>query len=310
MKKLPLFLFVALLIQTTKAQTWCPPGAQWHYRVSVPFHYHFQDGYIQLNYAGTLTLGGQNCTQLSGTYYGVRAWVGTFGGTVIPNYVNVATYESNKVIYAYNQSTSSFDTLVNFNATIGDVWLGYREGSGCEFPPPLVSVLDTSHVIINGQTLKTVSVSITYSTSGSVSSLIIEKIGPIHEFMIPHENCHMHGLYYGDFVCYSDPNFQLYKKPGYVFPCDFNTVGNEESNTKDSRFNIFPNPVEDKLRLEYYQEGRDMSYVLVDVFGKVQLNKKLNGPESLDLKDLKEGVYFLLLYDQTKLLSTKKIVKN
>lgn len=314
MKKLLLLLCVVLLSQTTKAQTWCPPGAEWHYRVYVPMLHNYQDGYLKLQLAGTYTIGGIAYHTISMGYYGLQ--FSQNSATVAASRGTIYTYEQNNVVYASMINASSYDTIANFNANIGDKWRITRDNPSSSFPNcpaviPHVTVLDTGHVVINNQTLKTLLLSPSQSPTNTYT--MIQKIGSINGFMFGYYTCLVDGWSTGDFVCYSDNNFALYKKPGYNQPCDFSlwgTVGNQETTYQNSNVNIYPNPVNDKLHIEYYQDGRAICYELVDVLGQVHATEKFNASVTLDVGNLKEGVYFLHLLDQNQLLSITKVIKN
>lgn len=111
-------------------------------------------------------------------------------GTVNVSVANHFTHENSKVVCYFN-SNSSFDTLFNFNANIGDKWLRivHPNASTCIQQRREVLVLDTGHVFMNSAylmkiVLKYTSVFLsTYTTT--VIDTVYEKIGSKKNFLFP-----------------------------------------------------------------------------------------------------------------------------
>ena len=288
---------MVLISIISKAQTWCAPGAEWHYRTHTTWpSINYQDGYIRVASAGTVLALGQICDSLSATFYGVRFSM-LSPSVVVNNYFSLITYENNHVIYAFNISTNSFDTLVNFNALPGDKWTLYREGTNCLMPRSIIVVSDTGHIVINGQNLRT------------INNYYIEKIGSIGS-MIPFNNCNVDGEGMGTFVCYSDNNFPLYKKPGYNLPCDFTTVGKEEFTVEGVELNVFPNPGNELIKIEFNGENDPEHYQvqLIDLLGRQVL--ELNSGKQINISSLKVGLYTLNIVSEGRVLARRKLMKT
>ncbi len=297
MKKAICSLIILLFSILTQAQNWCAPGAEWHFRAHTTWpSIKYQDGYIRVASEGTVIALGQTCDSLTATFYGVRFSM-LSPSVVINNYFSLVTYESNHVVYAYNTSTNSFDTLFNFNAAIGDEWLNYREGTNCFMPRSKFIVTDTGHVIINGQNLKT------------LNNGIVERIGSLGS-MIPYNDCWVDASDMGFLVCYSDNNFPLYKKPGYNLPCNFTTVGKDEFTLEGLELNVFPNPASDNIKIEFSGENAlEQFYVQVyDLLGKEVLSGTTYSGGSLNLLDVKSGLYTLNLVSDGQVLARRKLV--
>jgi hypothetical protein len=295
--KILFVLMFGLMLYFVRAQTWCAPGAEWHYRALTTWpSINYQDGYIRVASVGTVTALGQTCQNLSATFYGIRFSVNS-PSVVVNNYFTLITYENNKVYYAYNTSTNSFDTLVNFNAQPGDKWTLYREGTNCSMPRSIIVVSDTGHIVINGQNLRT------------INNYYIEKIGSIGS-MIPFNNCNVDGEGMGTFVCYSDNNFPLYKKPGYTLPCDFTTVGRDEFTLEGIELKMFPNPGTELVKIEFSGENdtEHFQVQIVDLLGKRVL--EINAAEEINISSLKVGLYTLNIISEGRVLARRKLVKT
>jgi hypothetical protein len=308
MKKLILLIFILYFTITIKAQTWCAQGAQWHYRV-YSVNYPYTDGYIQLTNTGTITVGGKVCDNLVGNMYGVFMYSG-FPTTTLSGYANVQTYQNNNVVYVHNNETLAFDTLVNFNATIGDKWqlINYPASlntSSCGFSRPICTVINTGTILINSQTLKTVQ--ITHQLySQTYTNTIIEKIGTITDFLFPYYHCIIDGPSYGNFVCYSDNSFALYNPSGVA--CNFTTVGLKNNSFLSENISVYPNPTNGSLNIEAENASKVQ---VVSLLGQLVKEEELKiENKKTDISTLQNGVYFLKVFDKDKLIGTTKIIKE
>lgn len=321
MRKILHLLFVVLLMQTAKAQTWCTPGAEWHYRVYSPSTMFYQDGYIKVNVASSYTVAGLVYYVLNGTYHGRRftpngpiQTLNAFAGT---------TYENNGVIYISRpDSTLVFDTIANFNASIGDKWLMTRVSYPCH---PLISstlrpsltVIDTGHVYINGIPLK--KILLQQSSQPALTFLIIEKISSVSGFMFPYYQCVLDEPFLGGFVCYSDNNFPLYQNPGYNQPCDFsfwNTVGQEEiisgsSTGLASDISIYPNPANSMVNFKP-STGVNSNFMIkiLSISGLKMEQFDLSAKEDFQINTSKytPGLYFIEVLQEGKAIEIKKLL--
>ena len=334
MRKLTLIILLALLVNNTKAQSWCAAGAQWHYRVYIPMQVWWYDGYLELNNTGTVTVAGKVCNNLVGTYNGIY---GTpLAPTVSISYGSIQTYENNAVVYVYNNNTLVFDTLANFNANIGDKWLTINyptpTTSTCNYPRPKITVIDTGHVIINSLSLKKLVVTHQlYLTT--ITDTIIEKIGTITNFLFPYYDCTIDGRPNGYFICYSDNNFPLYKKPGYTYPCNYyNIVGITELKNNDNNLNIYPNPANEMLNVKWdpstgsgqgmgngaspstnsgFGSATNYQLTIINSLGQIIKEEEItfkNNVTSINTKELPNGVYYLKLKTENGLIISKRFV--
>ncbi|GLR17172.1 SdrD B-like domain-containing protein [Portibacter lacus] len=91
---------------------------------------------------------------------------------------------------------------------------------------------------------------------------------------------------------------------------DFN--GNESvmgikhiKNTKEARISVYPNPVVSKINISGFEKG--MKIFIVNQAGKVV--NSTNDSTSINIEDLTNGIYFIRIYDEEKLVLTEKILK-
>jgi hypothetical protein len=299
MKKLLLLLIIGLNV-SMKAQLWFPQGAQWYYKaVTFPN----TSAYVELIKTGTTTIGGKTCANLNGTYKG--ALLG-FGPTTITiaNFQNINTYEENNIVFVYNSYIAAFDTLVNFNATIGDTWK-QAISANCTITP-VATVIDTGHVTINGLFLKRIKV--TYVNGGT--NTFIEKIGSVSSFFLPYSNCLLDEPA-GYFVCYSDDNFPLHDNGLGV--CKF-SVGLNDLDPEYNKLQIYPNPNNGLLNIQLQDASlNNCTIKLTNVLGQeVRIDEQIkqNDLISIDLGLLKKGIYFLQLFDKGALIDVEKIIRE
>lgn len=229
---------------------WCAPGATWHYRVyQSPYPYY--DGNLKLVVTNTVLINNIICNNMVGTFVGIKD-LPSFPTVTVTNHVNFQTYENNKVVYIYNADFLNFDTIANFNANIGDKWLGIKyPNSTCVWPNtnyvrPTLTVVDTGHVMINNVFLKKIKVSTQIPSTYSFT--IIEKVSGLSGFLFPYNNCIIDAPYYGNFVCYSDDNFPLYNPSSAI--CDYIPTGVKENSTSNSFLKLYPNPSTGNFNIE------------------------------------------------------------
>lgn len=310
MKKALLLTLLVFITNFSQAQNWCSPGAEWHYRSYNPF-IPYQDGYIRVNVISTNTIGGIVYYNLNGGFYGQMYSV-NFPTTAV-NVFSATIYEQNQVVFISTTGNVPFDTLVNLNASIGDKWRAAKYGTLNNHPGicvrPTVTVVDTGHVTLNGQSLK--KFELVQSSIPGTTITIIDKLGGINWWLHPVYTCDVDGWGLGSFVCYSDNNFPLYQNPGYNLPCNFTTVGKEEFTLDGLELNVFPNPASDNVKIEFSGENVPEQFQLqvLDLLGKQVLFGNYSSGNSLDLAELKAGLYTISLLSDGKVFARRKLVK-
>ncbi len=327
MKKTLLLFSCFAFIQVNFAQGWCKPGATWHYK-----NYHlgqamgesanssYIDGVSECRYVSDTVISGITCNHITSTFRGVKN--GLMPYTTFTNDKNYYTYENNKVIYA--RSAGSFDTIVNFNATIGDVWRRNTLGGICN-GRGLVTVTDTGRILMNNLALKKIvtvysNTFVISNTTYTVSRVdtIIERLMNRNDFMFP-MYCETNNpqldnptLQNPQFKCYEDDNFLLYKKAAFA-KCEFDAVGIGELNAGRLPLRLYPNPSTGNITLESDHLEPEGSYTLklVNALGQCVLQQQMsvvNKRLQLQLEGLSTGLYQILVSDKSGLLAAEKIV--
>jgi len=112
------------------------------------------------------------------------------------------------------------------------------------------------------------------------------------------------------FVCYGENGIPLF---GNMY-CEM-YVGNDEAESLIHNLKIFPNPTFDELTV-VIAESTEMikSYRLIDVYGNVICDKKINQNDNkdfiVDLRDLKSGIYILSLNFDNNWCLFRKVIKR
>ena len=300
--------FVGLFTTNLSAQNWCPPGALWKHSM-----HGFQcSGYSELIYVGDTLIQSKTCKKINHRFLGYNPMFAPTG-TVNVSIANHFTYENNKVVYYYNIN-SQFDTLFNFNANIGDVWLRVvsPHGGVCNvLPRKSVEVLDTGTVMLNSVQLKKLVLKYTNVYMSTFTTTIIdtvyEKIGSKKNFLFPFvcEGALVDPdiLAGGAFRCYFDNSFG-----NYNVTTNCNYINNVEQNDISAQETavLFPNPTNDYLMFSSNQEI--VSVRVMDVLGKEYSFLLLDG--RLDVSKLSSGVYFLHATNQSGRSINGKFIKE
>jgi|GEM_PF-2725565 len=271
---------------------WCPSGATWHYRVYSNM-YPYYDGHLKLTVTNTVLINSKVCNTMVGTYIGKTMWP-TSPTTTLNNYVDINTYESNKVVYIYNTDSLNFDTIANFNANIGDKWLGVKyPNTTCFWPNtnyirPTITVIDTSHITINNVWLRKLKLSSTYYSPTTFTFTIIEKISGVDNFLFHYTQCLVDGPVFGNFVCYSDNNFPLYNPSAAI--CDYMPTGIDDNSLSNSILKLYPNPNNGNVTIELDKACKIKIYNALG--GLVYENEFIvAGNFQIDISDLLNGIY-------------------
>lgn len=311
------FILTLLLLVTkiSHAQNWCAPGAEWLYRVYQGGYLFPQDGFLRIKVDSSYMQGGNSYHVLNGTFYGHQGAPNS-PTVMVSNRYRATTYESNKVVYVSRRDHPIFDTLANFNASIGDKWLKVDLYNDCapSYTPGIhlryVTVIDTGHIIINNISLKKLILGLHPSSVTSNTIMMVEKIGSLNGFMHPYVICISDHWNLGEFSCYSDTNFPTYKNPNYTLACDYRTVGKTEFTLKGMELNVFPNPASDHIRIEFSGENvpEQFQVQVFDLLGKLVLSATYSSGSSLDLTHIKEGLYTINLVSEGQVLAIRKLV--
>lgn len=87
------------------------------------------------------------------------------------------------------------------------------------------------------------------------------------------------------------------------------TEGIEENSPVANDIRIFPNPVENELTLDFGKKPLILRIELSDVTGRIIFNEEVNNSKFILRTDnIKNGIYFITLYDANRIIKAEKIV--
>lgn len=277
-----------LLSLASFAQDWAPIGATWHYSSylqSIPP----TQGVVRLEATLDTIVNGQATRK-------VELSTGT----------SIFTHLLDGVVWIHVPSTDAFDTLYNFNAVPGDRW------SFAPLPDPQVclsdswvEVLDTGTVTIDDIPLRWLAVNnhnVTDDSDLVVADTIVERLGSIPFYMLPHEFCNslVSPGVISSLRCYLDHEIS-YMDP-LIQACDPGTGIRNTSRTED--LGLFPNPGRESLNLPSGFQG---SIIILDARGSIVLGPiRTSGTSTIDVMHLASAVYSVhLLPSQGSPLSAR-----
>lgn len=213
------------------------------------------------------------------------------------------------------------DTIVNFNAAIGDYWHFYNtieEGNQYSLPYDLellensgiTTVLDTGRRVINGQSLKWIYVKHQkFGTNYQIDTndpfytdTIFELFGPKKSFSF------IFNISYGNpsFACYSDATFGQYVE-NQTF-CTY--TASIEDHTIEESFSVYPNPCTNGVLYLSNTTNLPSTISIFNSLGtlvdKYELSTEIN--KSLAIDHLSSGVYIAVYQTASGYREEKKVV--
>jgi hypothetical protein len=87
------------------------------------------------------------------------------------------------------------------------------------------------------------------------------------------------------------------------------SVGLNEHTNINHKFKTFPNPVKDLFHLET-ENAEELDISFMDVFGKEIRKEKIANTRSINVSDLKAGIYLLSIAKDKEVIYTTKIIKE
>ncbi|MBP7808751.1 MAG: T9SS type A sorting domain-containing protein [Bacteroidia bacterium] len=292
----------------SNSQIWCRPGATWHYTHNTAPS---SSAYTRLNYIKDTLISSKNCNKISYYTQGHNFSIPfAFYGPYIYTHVN------GNVVYIQDVTgtTTNFDTLFNYGANIGDSWhLTPKSFTNCA--KSKVTVTDTGHVFIQSQYLKWLKVSVgryafNMPTPFFFTDTIFERLGCVqYYFYNPQDVCptQTDSDKGGPLRCYDDNQISGYKR--VTVACNY-FVTDVEENNNNLTIVIYPNPASENIFLSGAQVNNIDEVRIKNILGQEIKTKILRSGEVINISELQNGIYFLEIYRNNKLISTKKISKQ
>jgi hypothetical protein len=299
MKKLLLFIFTLTFFSKTKAQVvFCPSGAEWRYS--------FYGNLIgttsneKITYVRDSVIGAETVKVLQHARFFQWVEIGIPLLTLIK--------QKGDTIFVRNKFTQhGWQVLYNFNAQPGHAW-----GNSLLGVNYTTSVDSVKNVIVNGFTLKRLYVRTHAVGIGIFATTMTERLGGNLFFTNFYDESESDGDYISGFLCYKDNVFgqmQFTSKP-----CDYsNPNGIDELVANEGNIRIYPNPVSDILNIEILSNFENRKLRLVNLLGEdvlsdgqIMKDQRLK----IDVGELQNGIYFLRVFENGRLVGVEKVVKE
>lgn len=301
-------LLLTLSFFISNAQIWCRTGATWHFTHSGAPSTSF---YTRLSYIKDTLISSKNCNKINYYTQGSAPW-----GPVSAYGADIYTHVNGNVVYILDVTgtTSNFDTLFNFGATVGDSWhLAPKSLTNCA--KSKVTVMDTGHVFIQSQYLKWLKVNVARyvfnnPTPTFFSDTIFERIGCVnYYFYDPQDVCptQTDSQKGGPLRCYDDNQISGYKR--VTIACNY-FVTDIEENKYDLNIVIYPNPTTENILLSGVRTENIDKVIIRNTLGQEIKKSDLALSKTINIYELQNGIYYLEVYRNNTLIAIKKILKQ
>ena len=277
------------------AQSWCPPGAAWHYGF-----YEGNSGimgYVNTLYAGDTVIGGSSCQRLEATLHAYAQQSQNYFDQHFTS--NITRFQG---AFVELWDGAAFDTLFNFAALPGDGWYLPFDDYG------RLTVLDTGHAPIDGQSLRFLVVDLGEFSTGPQQDTIYERLGFL-SYYLDGSNVYLFDTGNDPLRCYSDStlNYAAVNTPA----CDF--ILSVPVALAASRISLWPNPTQGDLWLDVGQAVVAARYRILDQAGRQVTSEALNSGAALsrvDVSALDAGLYTLRFEFPGEAASTARFIKE
>ncbi len=289
-----------LAFGSANAQLWCPAGATWNYNITGVA----ADGCQTRTYSGDQIIGGRTAQRID---------IATTVMNYLTNQIETSqgvfyTNEEDSVIYCWVNSAGvwAWDTLYCFNALPGDRWYPPGVDATCGLWG-MLQATDTGHVVISGQSLRTVNVTYLdqYGQPSSGAFTITQRLGSGQMLIYPGGCIASEGP--ESLRLYSDDTFPQYDS-GVASLCDlFNSVSETAAH---SVMEIYPNPATDRITITSNGE-QVRAFGMIDLLGQQVLYNSCTSSATVNVSALAPGTYTLRLFDAHAVpLSEARFVKE
>ncbi len=282
---LPWVLITAL----ASAQSWCPPGAEWHLSTGG----YLFSGYLHRTYTGDTLIAGRTAQRLADDGY----IISNFSGQPVyleRSAVHYTSLDDDLLLILRN---NVWDTLVRFDAVPGDRWYpgSVLPCPGEDHPSGMYQVVDTTTLWVDGLPLR----SGTLDGVQADGSLIGGSPLPYHERigllggLIFDPWCFFDGGY-ESVRCYSD-NEISYHAPDWPDACD---LGLYVDRYLKKFSTLFPNPGTTHFTLTLQPGSHTIT--LFNATGRMVLEQRTTEEQLIiDTEGLPAGMYMVRIVGST-----------
>jgi hypothetical protein len=302
MKRLLVVLLFASNLMTFAQKEWAPVGAKWHYD-KFQGMMSSAKGYVLIESIKDSIINDTNVRVLTVTY------VKPDGDTL--KYPHEYTYSDAGKVYFWKNN--QFHLLYNFNAAKDSTWNIFSSGyNACGKDSSGSVIVDSVRIEqINQQSFKCLYVSPGQSSIWEYQK-IIEPIGSVYYMFPSPVFCGIAdddmSYFAGTLRCYEDNQIGLIN---FTFnqACNYITTGISE--LPSNKIKVYPNPFIKIINIENNEPGIVNSELLIlDVYGAIRYSTmNLDKIKTIDLGNLKPGIYIIKILANNRLIYSNKICK-
>lgn len=311
MKKTIILSFVLLSTFIIKAQTtpWISQGATWFYTwYGISY-----GGNNKIEYTHDTVLFGKTGEILKTTSYiygmpGPWLPIDLISTQILPyNY----TYCNGDTVFYLNND--HFNILYNFGAQINNKWNLGVDTNNYSCSKSIVKVDSVSLQTINSNSHRVLYTSDSANSAVGIAGKIIEHIGSLNYLFPIKRNC---GTPFVDdqntfkFSCFQDNtmSYMLVTQAECENPYH---VEIDELAMGSNHIRCFPNPVEDKLNVNFFSE-KYYRICIYNLLGEniIETRNQNNLSVAIDMSNLTSGIYIATFYNKLGKNSSKIIVKK
>ncbi|MCF8277296.1 MAG: T9SS type A sorting domain-containing protein [Flavobacteriales bacterium] len=316
MRRFLIISFLTLSTVTTFGQFWNKPDAQYTFHWTAFFSGNYL-GFKQLTIDSDTLIDGNLYTRYHDYSVSYLGGTNSFDSAYFDTtsvLTDMAFFEEDSVLYAHhlNSYNDQIDTLYDFGALPGESWTipqFYLDGGSWSYNCDsliTVNVLDTGHIVYQGQELYYLKVNYSGSSADQMleTDTIFERLGSKQiSFLSVHEFCTLNAPFADggspyNLTCYNDNEISFGQD------CSVLNVYTSVEEIEKTAPTIYPNPAGQSVMVQTISNhihltdlsGRNLSSVTVK-----------NGQVEIDVSVLANGIYFIRADSGN---ATKLIVKH
>ena len=220
-------------------------------------------------------------------------------------YRGLTRNENNKILYL--DTLNQIDTLYDFNLNLGDSMLFNLYG----IDPEWLKVIKVDSIQLNGSYYKWFKFAEpVFNAFDKPNEIWIEGIGSIHGPLFPNFPVKFSTEIPDSILltCTTSDNLQIWHHPSYS-KCYINIVLGISAQAEYS-LKIYPNPFIDKIFIENIsQEHTDLA--ILNCLGEVVLQRRIaTKKETIELSELDDGIYLLVITSSKSKMISKLVKKQ
>jgi Fe-S-cluster formation regulator IscX/YfhJ len=291
----------------------CPPGAEWHYAFYDPNPSISNE---KISYVRDSTLGLDIVKVLLHTRFLADK------NPTVQNVLTAIKQKGDTVFMRSNLTQNTWQILYNYAALPGQSWVTNVQAvpSTTITETYTITVDSVNYTNVNSYNLKVMYVKYSYYPFYSIikideKAIITERFG-CDNFMFNYHGYSLNADFSYLNLCYNDNSFGLKqftsKSCDYIAIVDDNALAKD--NLNDLNIKLFPNPSSITINVELLnKKTSDYQLKIINSLGqqeKIEEINKQNDVVTINIHQLKKGIYFLHIFDNDKLMCSEKIIKE